>query len=154
MMNIFDFKIHALDGSVFNWSSVKGKKILLVNTASKCGLTPQYEGLVELQNKYSTQNFTVLGVPSNDFLGQEPGSNEEIATFCSNTFGVNFPMLEKISVKSEETHPLYKYLTEQSQSEISWNFHKFLIDESGEVVASLGATTLPDAPEIINWIEA
>ena len=151
-MPVYDFNINTLAGKPFDWSSVKGKKILLVNTASKCGLTPQYEELEKLYKLYKDKNFTVIGVPSNDFMEQEPGTNEEIASFCSSAYGVTFPMTEKISVKSEERHPLYCHLTEATGEEISWNFHKFLIDEKGEVVKSLNARTLPFDEEIINWI--
>jgi glutathione peroxidase len=151
-MSIFDFELTYLDGKPLDWAGFKGKKILLVNTASKCGLTPQYQDLEELYEVYKKENFVVIGVPSNDFAGQEPGTSEEIATFCSSTYGVTFPMTEKISVKSENRHPLYQYLIETTNDEVSWNFHKFLINEKGEVVKSLGAQTLPFSEEIVNWI--
>ncbi len=151
-MSIFDFELTYLDGKPIDWADFKGKKILLVNTASRCGLTPQYQDLEELYEVYKKDNFVVIGVPSNDFAGQEPGTSEEIATFCSSTYGVTFPMTEKISVKSENRHPLYQYLTEATNDEVSWNFHKFLINEKGEVVKSLGAQTLPFSEEIVNWI--
>lgn len=153
-MVIFDFQLSYLDGSPIDWERFKGKKILLVNTASKCGLTPQYQDLEELYNVYKDDNFTVIGVPSNDFAGQEPGTSEEIATFCFSTYGVTFPMTEKISVKSDNRHPLYVYLTETTKDEVSWNFHKFLINEKGEVFKSLSAQTLPFNEEIVNWINS
>lgn len=152
-MPVYDFNINTLAGTPFDWSSVKGKKILLVNTASKCGLTSQYEDLEKLYKLYKDRNFTIIGIPSNDFMGQEPGTSQEIAVFCSSVYGVTFPMTEKISVKSEERHPLYRYLTGATGEEISWNFHKFLIDEKGEVIKSLNARALPFDKEIINWIE-
>lgn len=153
-MNIYDFKINALNGQPFDWSVAKNKRVLLVNTASKCGNTPQYEGLQRLYEKYKNKNFTIIGIPSNDFLQQEPGTNKDIAEFCTINYGVTFPMTEKISVKSEHRNPLYTYLTEETKDEVDWNFHKFLIDENGNVVKSLKASTQPFDEEIIKWIEA
>lgn len=153
-MTIFDFKIKTITGEPLDWSMFKGKKILLVNTASKCGLTPQYTDLEDLYKVYKDNNFAIIGVPSNDFLEQEPGTNEEIMAFCSATYGVTFPMTEKISVKSENRHPLYQFLVDTTGEEIAWNFHKFLINEQGEVVKSLDPRTLPFDEEIVNWITA
>lgn len=152
-MSIFQFSIHQLDGKPFDWDSVKGKKILIVNTASKCGFTPQYADLQKIYLQYKDNNFTILGVPSNDFAQQEPGKNSEIAEFCSLNYGVTFPMLEKISVKGENQHPLYAFLTQAAGDEVDWNFHKYMINEAGEVIKGLSAKTLPFDDEIINWLK-
>ncbi|HET6859331.1 MAG TPA: glutathione peroxidase, partial [Streptomyces sp.] len=133
--------------------------VLVVNVASKCGLTPQYAGLEQLQKSYADRGFTVLGVPCNQFAGQEPGSAEEIQTFCSASYGVTFPLLEKIEVNGDHRHPLYKELTEVKDAEgeagdIQWNFEKFLISAQGEVVGRFRPRTEPDAPEVVAAIEA
>lgn len=155
---VYQFKVTDLYGKVFDFSSLKGKKIMIVNTASKCGLTPQYKQLEALYEKYKDQNFVIVGFPANNFAGQEPGSNSEIAEFCQQNYGVTFPMMEKISVKGEDQHPVYKYLTTKAanglqDSEVQWNFQKYLIDTKGFLVKVIPPRTLPDSPEIINWIE-
>ena len=132
--------------------------MLVVNVASKCGLTPQYEGLERLHEQYAGRGFTVLGVPCNQFLGQEPGTAEEIQEFCSTTYGVTFPMTEKVDVNGEERHPLYEALTPVADAEghtgdIRWNFEKFLVAPGGEVVARFAPTTQPEAPELVEAIE-
>lgn len=138
-MNVYDFEMPGLMGDTIRFADYKGKKILIVNTASKCGLTPQYAQLEEFYNKYKDK-VEVIGFPANNFMGQEPGSNEEIAQFCSVNYGVSFPMGEKISVKGKEIHPLYQWLTQKEKngkldSDVQWNFQKYLIDENGELLA-------------------
>ncbi|WP_397606758.1 glutathione peroxidase [Silanimonas sp.] len=130
-----------------------GQVLLVVNTASKCGLTPQYEGLEALHQKYSAQGFAVLGFPSNDFMGQEPGSETEIQEFCTLTYGVKFPMFEKVVVRGAEATPFYRELAAATGDQPGWNFHKYLIGRDGSVVASFGSRTKPDAPEIVEAIE-
>jgi len=156
--SIYDFKALALNGSEFNFSDLKGKKIMIVNTASKCGLTPQYKILEEVYNKYKDQDFVIVGFPANNFMGQEPGSNEEIAEFCALNYGVSFPMMEKISVKGDDINPLYKYLTSKelngnSESEVTWNFQKYLINKEGFLEKVISPRTQPNDPEVIAWIE-
>lgn len=153
-----DFTVKTLNGEDFKLSELKGKKVLVVNTASKCGFTPQYKGLEALYKKYKDQNFVVIGFPANNFKNQEPGTNEEIAEFCEVNYGVTFPMMEKVSVKGEDQHPLYKWLTNKSEngkmdSEVGWNFHKYLIDENGQLVATYPSKVKPESTEITNWIE-
>lgn len=152
-MNIYSFEIHDISGKSFDWETVKGKKIMVVNVASKCGLTPQYVQLEELYQKYKNQGFTILGFPANNFGAQEPGSNDEIATFCEVNFGVSFPMMSKISVLGNDQHPLYTWLTEETNESVSWNFQKFLVDENGDVVESIPPTVLPNDELIVRWIE-
>ena len=140
-------------------SSLHDKVVLVVNVASKCGLTPQYEQLEQLQKKYADRGFSVLGVPCNQFLGQEPGTAEEIQTFCSTTYGVTFPLTEKVDVNGDNRHPLYSTLTAVADAEgvdgdIRWNFEKFLVNRQGDVVARFHPKTAPDAPEVISAIEA
>lgn len=130
-----------------------GQVLLVVNTASKCGFTPQYEGLEAMQQKYSAQGFAVLGFPSNDFMGQEPGSEEQIAEFCTLTYGVKFPMFEKVVVRGAEATPLYRDLAAATGEQPGWNFHKYLIDRSGKVIASFGSRVKPDAPELVAAVE-
>lgn len=154
---LYDFKVEDLSGKPFDLSALKGKKVMIVNTASKCGLTPQYEKLEAVYEKYKAQNFVIVGFPANNFAGQEPGTNEEIGAFCQKNYGVTFPMMAKISVKGADMHPLYHYLTEKTQngfedSEVQWNFQKYLIDETGHLVKVIDPRTLPDDPEIIKWI--
>lgn len=156
--SFYDFRVETINGEPFDLSSLKGKKVLVVNTASKCGLTPQYEGLQALYSKYGGDNFTIIGFPANNFMGQEPGSNEEIQEFCQSNYGVEFPMMSKISVKGDDIHELYKWLTSKDQngvmdSEVSWNFQKYLIDENGNLVDMMSPRTKPDDPKIIAWIE-
>jgi glutathione peroxidase len=158
-MSIYDIDIATLDGQPLDLDQYKGKAVLVVNVASKCGLTPQYTGLENLQQRYAERGFTVLGVPCNQFGEQEPGSPEEIQTFCSTTYGVSFPMTEKVDVNGEGRHPLYEELTavpdaEGKTGDIAWNFEKFLIDPSGEVVARFRPLVEPESDEVINAVES
>lgn len=130
-----------------------GQVLLVVNTASKCGFTPQYEGLEAMHAKYKERGFAVLGFPSNDFMGQEPGSEEEIQEFCTLTYGVKFPMFEKVQVRGSGATPLYRELAEATGEQPGWNFHKYLVDRSGKVVASFGSRTKPDDPKLVAEIE-
>lgn len=157
-MSIHEFKVENINGDEFDFSSLKGKKILVVNTASKCGLTPQYEKLEALYQKYKNDNFTIIGFPSNDFMGQEPGSNEEIIAFCKKNYGVSFPMMSKVKVKGNDKCDLYSFLTSKSQNglednKVQWNFQKYLLDENGFLIKVLSPRTLPDDPQISSWIE-
>ena len=157
-MNFYDFKVNDISEQAFDLSTLKGKKVLVVNTASKCGLTPQYEILEEVYNQYGGDNFTIIGFPANNFGAQEPGSNEEIKAFCSKNYGVSFQMMSKISVKGSDIHPLYKWLTNKSENGIedapvSWNFQKFMIDENGNYVGMVNPQESPASETIINWIE-
>jgi glutathione peroxidase len=158
-MSFYDVEISSLDGSPMELSSLAGKEVLVVNVASKCGLTPQYEGLEQLQKRYSDKGFTVLGVPCNQFGGQEPGSSEEIQTFCSTTYGVTFPMTEKVEVNGEGRHPLYDLLTETPDGEgnagdIQWNFEKFLVSADGKIVGRFRPLVDPASEELVAAIEA
>ncbi len=153
----YDFTVKDINGKEYSLSQLKGKKVLVVNTASKCGNTPQYEGLQELYEKYGDDDFMIIGFPANNFLKQEPGSNEEIAEFCSINYGVSFPMMSKISVKGDDQHPLYKWLTSESEngledSKVSWNFQKYMIDEAGQLVGHFSPKTKPDNEELVSWI--
>ena len=155
---IYQFKVEDLDGNAFDFSTLKGKKILVVNTASECGLTPQYEQLQAIYNKYKNQNFVIVGFPANNFMSQEPGTSGEIAEFCQRNYGVTFPMMDKISVKGKDMHPVYQFLTQKGKnglqdSEVEWNFQKYLINENGELAKVVGPRTLPTDAEITNWIE-
>lgn len=156
--SIHQFTVNDIDGKPFDFKSLKGKKIMVVNTASKCGLTPQYEKLEALYQKYKNSNFVIIGFPANNFMGQEPGTNEEIATFCKKNYGVSFSMMEKISVKGDDMHPIYHFLTEKSKNglednSVQWNFQKYLIDENGYLVKVVSPRTSPDDQEITNWLE-
>jgi glutathione peroxidase len=156
---LYDIPINRLDGAPASLADFEGKAVLAVNVASKCGLTPQYEQLEQLQKDYADKGFSVVGFPCNQFLGQEPGSAEEIQEFCSTTYGVSFPLMEKIEVNGENRHPIYAELTEQADADgeagdIQWNFEKFLISPAGEVVGRFRPVVLPDAPEVIEAIEA
>jgi len=156
--NIYGFKVKDLSGADFDFATLKGKKIMIVNTASKCGLTPQYKDLQALYEKYKDQNFVIVGFPANDFLGQEPGTNEEIAEFCQLNYGVSFPMMSKISVKGSQMAPIYKFLTQKelngfSDSDVEWNFQKYLINENGQLEKVIGPRINPTDKEITNWIE-
>jgi glutathione peroxidase len=153
----YDFTVKDINGKDYPLSQLKGKKVLVVNTASKCGHTPQYEGLQELYEKYGTDDFMIIGFPANNFLKQEPGSNEEIASFCSINYGVTFPMMSKISVKGDDQHSLYKWLTSKSDngledSKVSWNFQKYMIDEEGQLVGHFSPKTKPGNEKLVNWI--
>ncbi|HTN20780.1 MAG TPA: glutathione peroxidase [Pelobium sp.] len=156
--NIYQFKVHDLTGNEFDFSTLKGKKILIVNTASKCGFTPQYKDLQAIYDQYKDKNFVIVGFPANNFNNQEPGSNLEIATFCEQNYGVTFPMMEKISVKGEDMSPVYQFLTQKSRnglqdSEVAWNFQKYLINEKGELEKVIAPKVVPTNDEIISWIE-
>ena len=158
-MSLYDIPLHTLSGEATTLDAYQGKAVLLVNVASKCGLTPQYSGLERLQQQYGGRGFTVLGVPSNQFAGQEPGSAEEIQTFCSTTYGVSFPLLEKTDVNGEARHPLYAELTKTPDADgeagdVQWNFEKFLLSPKGEVVGRFRPRTEPEAPEVVAAIEA
>jgi len=157
-MSIYDIDIAGLDGQALDFHQYKGKAVLVVNVASKCGLTPQYTGLENLQKRYADRDFTVLGVPCNQFGGQEPGSPEEIQSFCSTTYGVTFPMTEKVDVNGDDRHPLYQQLTEVPDDDgkagdIAWNFEKFLVDPSGEIVKRFRPLTEPESDDVINAVE-
>jgi glutathione peroxidase len=150
--SIYDFKVPALDGSTIDFSTFKGKKILIVNTASKCGYTPQYEGLEELYKKYQDK-LVIVGFPANNFGEQEPGSNTEIGEFCKKNYGVSFPMAAKVSVKGDDMAPIYKWLTSKTQNgvldaEIKWNFNKFLLDENGKMLYYFESKVKPMSEEI------
>jgi glutathione peroxidase len=158
-MSIYATSISTLDGQPNALANAAGKVTLVVNVASKCGLTPQYEQLEALQKQYAAQGFTVVGVPCNQFMGQEPGTSEEIQTFCSTTYGVTFPLTEKIDVNGDARHALYSALTPVADAEgvdgdIRWNFEKFLVNREGAVVARFHPKTAPDAPEVISAIES
>ncbi|MET8652171.1 glutathione peroxidase [Nocardia aurea] len=158
-MSIRTIPLRTLSGEQATLAELVGDKVvLLVNVASKCGLTPQYSGLVELQQTYGPKGFSVVGVPCNQFMGQEPGSAEEIQEFCSTTYGVDFPLLEKTDVNGDERHPLYQELvrspdTEGETGDIQWNFEKFLIDRSGAVAGRFRPRTAPEAPELRSALE-
>lgn len=154
--SFYDFAVKTIDGKEFSLSSLKGKKVLVVNVASKCGLTPQYAQLEKLYEKY--KDFVIIGFPANNFMGQEPGSNEEIAQFCSLNYGVTFPMMAKISVKGKEIAPLYQWLTEKKlngkeDASVQWNFQKFMIDENGNWVGFASPKESPFSEKIVTWIE-
>lgn len=156
--NIYQFKVEDLYGETFDFSTLKGKKVLIVNTASKCGFTPQYEQLEAIYKEYKDKGFVVIGFPANNFNSQEPGTNQDIETFCKLNYGVTFPMMGKISVKGDDMSPVYQFLTQKSKnglkdSEVKWNFQKYLINEKGELVEVYYSKTKPDAPEIVNWIK-
>lgn len=159
LKSIYDFKVETISGDTLDLATLKGKKVLIVNTASKCGLTPQFEQLEALYQQYKDQNFVIIGFPSNDFMGQDPGTNEEIAEFCQLNYGVSFPMMAKVVVKGKDKHPLYQYLTEKAHNQIDdfdieWNFQKFLINENGTIDKVVSPRTLPNTPEIVDWIKA
>ena len=156
-VNFHSFKTKTIDGKPFDLASLKGKKVLVVNTASKCGLTPQYKDLQELYLKYGGDKFVIIGFPANNFMSQEPGTNSEIKQFCTEKYDVTFPMMEKISVKGDDIDPIYKWLTSKSQNgkmdaEVSWNFQKFMIDEQGNLVDMVPPRTKPNDEKIVKWI--
>ena len=158
-MPLFDVPIHTLTGEESSLGHYRGKALLLVNVASKCGLTPQYEGLEALQRRYEDRGFSVLGFPCNQFLGQEPGTAEEIQQFCSTTYGVSFPLFEKIDVNGAHQHPVYAELTqvpdqEGKAGEVAWNFEKFLVSPAGDVVARFRPQVTPEDPALVGAIES
>lgn len=155
---LFAFSMTNIKGSVENLSNYQGKVVLVVNVASKCGFTYQYKGLEELYQKYKDKGFVILGFPANNFMGQEPGNNEEIAEFCSLNYGVTFPMFAKISVKGKDMDPLYAWLTDKKKNpatggDVSWNFNKFLIGRDGKVIARFDSGEKPESPKIASAIE-
>jgi len=155
--SIYDFKVEGLTGEMIDFSAFKGKKILIVNTASECGYTPQYEDLEALYQKYKDK-LVIVGFPSNDFGGQEPGTNKEIAAFCKKNYGVSFPMAAKITVKGNDKAPIYRWLTEEQYNDyknttVKWNFQKYLVDEKGKLVAMFPSKVKPTSKEIVSLIE-
>jgi glutathione peroxidase len=155
--SLHDYTVKDINGADFNLSSLKGKKVLVVNTASECGYTPQYKELEELYNLYKNQNFVIIGFPSNDFGEQEKGSNKEISAFCKKNYGVTFPMMSKVTVKGNNKEKVYQFLTEEKLNgmrnfDIKWNFQKFLIDENGKIVRVLESKVSPLDPQITTWI--
>ena len=155
---IYQFTVEDINGKPFALADLKGKKVMIVNTASKCGLTPQYKELEALYQQYKDKDFIIIGFPANNFLGQEPGSNEQIASFCSINYGVSFPMMSKISVKGKNMHPLYQFLTQKSKngvedSKVKWNFQKYLIGRDGKLEKVIDPKTLPSSDDVKQWIE-
>jgi glutathione peroxidase len=156
--SFYDFKVTDIDGNEFSFGQLRGKKVMIVNVASKCGYTSQYEGLEELYQQYKDKDFVILGFPANNFGKQEPGTNEEIKEFCTLNYGVTFPMMSKISVKDDNMAPIYKWLTSKnlngfSDSKVKWNFQKYLVSEEGELEKVFYSKTKPDDKEIIDWIQ-
>jgi len=156
--NVYDFTLNSIDGSPTPLSEYKGKVLLLVNVASKCGFTPQYAGLESLYEKFKEQGFEIIGIPANNFGGQEPGTNEEIKTFCTRKYSVTFPMMSKVSVLGSDKVDLYQFLTDKSANpstggEIKWNFTKFLVSRDGKVIARFEPNIAPDAPELVGAVE-
>jgi glutathione peroxidase len=154
-----DFKVTTIDGKPFDLATLKGKKVLVVNTASKCGYTPQYAQLEELYKKYGGDKFTIIGFPANNFMSQEPGTNEEIAQFCTLNYGVTFQMMAKISVKGDDIAPVYRWLTSKEENgvmdaPVKWNFQKFMIDENGHLAGMVPTKEKPDSEKILNWIKS
>jgi|TARA_B100001093_G_scaffold519856_2_gene610952 glutathione peroxidase len=155
---IYQFEVEDINGNTFDFADLKGKKVMIVNTASRCGLTPQYEYLENVYQEFKDQNFVIIGFPANNFLHQEPGSNEDIAAFCKKNYGVSFPMMSKISVKGKEMDEFYQFLTLKElngvqDSDVAWNFQKYLIGEEGKLEKVIKPKTLPNDPEVINWIK-
>lgn len=154
--SVYDFTLNSIDGVATPLSSFKGKVVLLVNVASKCGYTPQYAGLEKLYEKYKDKGFVIVGVPANNFGGQEPGTNDEIKSFCSRTYNVTFPMMGKVSVKGADKTPLYQYLTDAASKtggDIKWNFTKFLVDKNGNVIGRFEPAITPESPELTKAVE-
>ena len=156
--SIYQYEAEDINGKLIPMSNFKGKKIMIVNTASKCGLTPQYKELEELYEKHKDNNFIIVGFPANNFMKQEPGDNKQIAQFCSATYGITFPMMAKISVKGKDMHPIYKFLTKKElngkiSSSVKWNFQKYLMDENGVLFKVISPQTSPLDKEITEWIE-
>ena len=156
--NFHDFVVKDINGNDFSFNQLVGKKVMVVNTASKCGLTPQYEGLEKLYQEFGGSDFVIIGFPANDFLRQEPGTDDEIKEFCSLNYGVTFPMMSKISVKGDDMHPLYQWLTSKDKngvedSKVSWNFQKYLISKEGKLEKVISPKTKPYDKEITDWIK-
>src|ERR1700728_1505662 len=157
--SVYSFPLKSIDGQPVSLKSYRGKVLLLVNVASRCGFTPQYTALESLYEKYKDRGLVIVGVPANNFMGQEPGTNEEIKTFCTKKYNVSFPMMSKLSVKGDDKTPLYGFLTSKSENakfggEIQWNFTKFLFDRNGNPVARFEPAVKPDSPEVISAIES
>ncbi|MFT7841359.1 glutathione peroxidase [Saccharothrix sp. BKS2] len=158
-MSIHDIPVHTLSGEPSSLGALAGRALLVVNVASRCGLTPQYKGLEQLHERYAERGFSVVGFPCNQFMGQEPGTAEEIATFCSTTYGVTFPLFEKIEVNGPDRHPVYRELTAVPDAsgeagDVQWNFEKFLLSPTGEVVARFRPATDPEADEVVAAVES
>src|SRR6185295_16557950 len=158
MNSIYDFSLKDIDHKEINLSQYRGKVVLVVNVASRCGYTPQYEGLQKVYMKYKDRGFVILGFPANNFMGQEPGTDEEIKTFCSAKYNVTFPIFSKISVKGDDIHPLYKFLTSKETNpefggDIKWNFNKFLMDKNGKIIARFEPPVKPESDQVIQAIE-
>ncbi len=156
-VSFYSLKAKTIDGKDFDFSELKGKKVLIVNTASKCGNTPQYEDLEKLYKSYKDKNFVIIGFPANNFMRQEPGTNSEIKEFCTKNYGVTFQMMEKISVKGDDMNPVYQWLTQQAKngkmdSSVKWNFQKYMIDENGHLVDFVAPGEKPMTDKIVNWI--
>ena len=156
--SFYDFKTTTIDGQPFDLSTLRGKKVLVVNTASKCGNTPQYAQLEQLYQKYGGAKFTIIGFPANNFFSQEPGTNDQIREFCTKNYGVTFLMMSKISVKGKDQDPIYQWLTSKEENgvmdaPVKWNFQKFMIDEKGHIVGMVAPGTTPMTKEIVDWIE-
>lgn len=156
--NLHSFTVNDINGDPYELSQLKGKKVMIVNVASKCGFTPQYEDLQKLYTNYADKGFIIIGFPANNFMKQEPGTNEEIKSFCSLNYGVTFPMMAKISVKGDDMAPLYQWLTDKEKngiedSKVGWNFQKYLIDEDGNLVRHESSRTKPFDESIVAWIE-
>ena len=154
---VHQFTMETLEGDQFDFSSLKGKKIMVVNTASKCGLTPQYKDLQVLYEQYGSEKFVIVGFPANNFMKQEPGTNEEIVAFCERNYGVSFPMMAKIDVKGNDIHPIYSFLTQKEKngvmdSKVTWNFQKYLINEEGVLEKVISPRTSPVDEDVIDWI--
>jgi len=159
MKTLYDFKTTTIDGKEFDLATLKGKKVMIVNTASKCGNTPQYKDLEDLYKTYGGDKFVIIGFPANNFLSQEPGTNEEIKQFCELNYGVTFPMMSKISVKGKDMDPIYQWLTQKElngkmDSKVTWNFQKYLIDEQGNLLEVIDPKTNPKSEEILKWIQS
>ena len=155
--NIYQFKVTDITGAEFDMASLKGKKVMIVNTASKCGLTPQYKELEALYKQYKDQNFVIVGFPANNFGAQEPGTDKEIASFCQLNYGVSFPMMSKVSVKGNDMCALYQFLTQKAKnglqdSEVEWNFQKYLINAQGELEKVIKPQVLPNDSSVVEWI--
>ena len=156
--NIYQFKVTDISGNEFDMASLKGKKVMIVNTASKCGLTPQYKELEALYKQYKDQNFVIVGFPANNFGAQEPGTDKEIASFCQLNYGVSFPMMSKVSVKGNDMCALYQFLTQKAKnglqdSEVEWNFQKYLINAQGELEKVIQPQVLPNDSSVVEWIK-
>jgi len=155
--SIYEFTVKTLEGEDFSFAELKGKKVMIVNTASKCGFTPQFEELQKLWEHYGGDDFIIIGFPANNFMNQEPGSDEDIKEFCTRNYGVTFPMMSKISVKGKDMHPVYQWLTSKElngfeDSNVQWNFQKYLLDENGKLIKVIKPRVKPTDPEILNWL--